>query len=160
MSQHITHLLDDKGSRSLTVAEQTQINEHVAVCVECRKAHVAASVGAQLLSARAAVAPLPSPFFHTRVAAALRQKVEARPTKSIWQMARSLILAQVALVLVLAGLTIATPEPPGAQVAVIPYNSPESVVFSDADAEANELNNDQLIDVVFNPEESDADSQK
>ncbi|MBC7931506.1 MAG: hypothetical protein H7Z38_13160, partial [Rubrivivax sp.] len=78
--QHITGILDGVPLAQLGKSEMAVVREHAARCDECRRAYDAALVASSLLRERAAEEFEPSPFFQTRVLAALRERRAAEET--------------------------------------------------------------------------------
>lgn len=164
--EHILLLLDSDRFGSLSRSDALRIEMHMAQCDRCRQAHAAAKVAAALLHARAGATIEPSPFFSTRVMAAVRERQNAPALLDLftmWKSARGLVLSAISLVVLLAGLTFLTPQQNGnGVVALAPGNySTEGVVFSDelANADASP-SNEQVMDVVFTAEDPDASNQK
>jgi hypothetical protein len=105
---HIIELLEHTRYSSLSERELNTLREHAARCPDCQRAYEAARVTELLLKERAAVTLEPSPFFHTRVMAALRERQPQAlfsPLQRWWRAANALVSAMVALVALLAALT-------------------------------------------------------
>src|ERR1041384_789997 len=101
--QHIIENLDSRPFAEFSETELLQMREHGAGCTRCGIAFQAAQKTAAVLKFEAGYAPLPSPFFHTRVAAALREKRSGglRPVLDlwkIWQASGSLVSIMVVMV--------------------------------------------------------------
>lgn len=71
---HIIELLDNMPLAELTVSQRETARVHAAACDSCRRALDAAELLSLTLHERAAVVVEPSPFFQTRVLAALREQ--------------------------------------------------------------------------------------
>jgi anti-sigma factor RsiW len=107
-NQHILNLLEENSLRRLSEEEKLRLEAHTKSCADCRKAYQAALVVAELLRERASETLEPSPFFKSRVMAALREKRAAEQPWSfgaIWQMTRALVASMVAVVVLLVALS-------------------------------------------------------
>ena len=162
--EHIIALLDSDRFGSWSSVETTRIEVHVAQCDDCRHAYAAARAAAVLLQARAAVSIEPSPFFSTRVMALVREQQNAPSLLDlfkVWKTARGLVLSAASLVVLLGSLTFLTPQPNSSQALARTNYSTEGVVFYD-DATSTDASpsNEQVMDVVFTAEDTDAGNQK
>ena len=72
--EHIKRLLDEAPLSSLGKAELAAVRAHAEVCEECRRAVAAAQLSSLMLRTRTQEVFEPSPFFQTRVLAALRER--------------------------------------------------------------------------------------
>jgi hypothetical protein len=111
--KHIVSLLDDKPLTDLSETEISVIRDHTIVCADCRYAFEAAQVSVLLIKERAAETFEPSPFFHTRVLARLRERQAANKTWAwgrMWRAAGALASSMAMTVAALAVLTIALPD--------------------------------------------------
>jgi predicted anti-sigma-YlaC factor YlaD len=153
--QHIRRLLENKPPGHLDDRELAAIETHIRDCEECRRAYQAARLSAQLLSERAAEVIEPSPFFATRVMAALReqQSVYSSSFRRFWQAAQSLVLGMVALVVLVGALGWFDSQP---QM----YSTDEvSAMNSDANDPllpepiSEEMNYGQVISTIYNLDE-------
>jgi hypothetical protein len=158
--EHIIALLERDRFSDLPGGERARITTHCESCEPCRQAYQATIVAADLLQTRAAEVVEPSPFFATRVMARIREEQQVPSLfnlSALWQTARGLVFSAVAAVVLLAGLTFVAP--PDRRVAALSSgaNSTEAVVFADQSPGLEEISsNEQLMDVVFTGEESDA----
>src|SRR2546421_4318501 len=78
--KHIISLIEQTPPASLSESDLIAIRAHVAECPDCRRGYEAAQVAVLLIKERAAEAFAPSPFFHTRVLATLRERQAANET--------------------------------------------------------------------------------
>lgn len=159
--EHVTEILEGAPLASLGEAELVRVRAHVVVCEPCRHAYEAARVAAALLRVRAAEVHEPSPFFQTRVLAALRERREEAPALvRLWRAAGSLAASMAASVAVLAVLTFAVPTlytlpPDGPETAganAEPYTV-ESVLIASDDGAPEQLNYEQVLSTVYGGEE-------
>lgn len=159
---HIVGLLEEKPFQSLSGDEITGVESHIADCEECRRAYDVARIAASLIQARASEVVEVTPFFKTRVMAALRERRAAAQEPAlirIWRAARAMVSAMAVLVMVLAALTIFTPRPEGTAPTTLAFSSqslysPEYVVFESGDV-TDEVGNDQMIETIYDPEDGD-----
>jgi predicted anti-sigma-YlaC factor YlaD len=112
-SDHIITLIENKPLHSLTADDLKLVEDHVHDCAACREAFAAARISQSLLEERAAAAFEPSPFFHTRVMAALRERQAAGQTNAfarLWRASSALVSSMVVAVVLLAAVSFAAPE--------------------------------------------------
>jgi hypothetical protein len=160
--QHIISIIEGAPLGSLSEGELESVRTHAARCPECRRAFEAARVSSELLRARAAETFEPSPFFQTRVMAALRARraEEEVPVLSrLWRAAGALASSMAATVALLAGLTFIAPGAgiwPAADEEVAaasePSSAAEAVLLGADDAE---LDYEQVFSAVYTSGESD-----
>src|SRR2546430_6531235 len=96
--EHIISLIENMPLAGLSETELTAIRTHTVDCVNCRRAFEAAEISSLLLKERAAEATKalgPSPFFHTRVMANLRERQAADESWAInsWTLGRMVRVA-------------------------------------------------------------------
>lgn len=111
--KHIINLIEGSPFGSLSETDLTTIRAHAAECSTCQRAFEAAQLSALMLKERIAEAFEPSPFFHTRVLATLRERQQAGETwawSRIWRATGALASSMVATVVALAVLTFVIPE--------------------------------------------------
>lgn len=112
-NNHIINLLESTSFGSLNETELTTIRVHAAECSPCLRAFEAAQVAALMLKERTTEAFEPSPFFHTRVLAQLRERQAANDKwawSRIWRATGALTSSMVATVAALAVLTFVIPD--------------------------------------------------
>ena len=162
-TNHITLLLEEKAISRLSADEIAAIESHAALCNDCQRAYQTAKVAGSLIEARAAERADVSPFFNTRVMAAIREKrlsPQLPAWRRWWQAAGSLILMMSMLVVVLVGVTVFTNQPGG------PVQSPESsvsrnlysaddVVLDQDDLTDDTMPYDQVMGTVYGTEGDD-----
>lgn len=107
---HIINLLESVPFASLSENEHREIRAHAASCVDCGRAYEVAVVSSSLLREGAGEVFEPSPFFQTRVMAALReQQSEPRGLARLWRTAGALVSSMTATVALLAVLSFMIP---------------------------------------------------
>src|SRR5688500_13660487 len=110
--EHIKGMLDETTLASLGAAERAALSAHAEGCEGCRRALAAAEAASLMLSARAAETFEPSPFFQTRVLAALRERREAEEGWTfarLWRSAGLLVSSMAATTAALAVFTFVAP---------------------------------------------------
>jgi anti-sigma factor RsiW len=157
---HIITLLEEQPVSRLRADELAAIESHIAACSDCLRAYAAARISESLIEARAAESHEVSPFFKTRVMAAIRdQRLSPEPAVwlRIWRAAGALVLAMATLVVVLVGLTVFTyaPDAPLSPEAITSQNiySPDDVVLGQDDV--TEETYDQVLGTMYDSEDGD-----
>ncbi|MDT5270377.1 MAG: hypothetical protein QOH49_2563 [Acidobacteriota bacterium] len=158
--EHIKRLLDEAPLSSLGERELAAVRAHAEVCVECRRAFDAAQVSTLMLKARTAEAFEPSPFFQTRVLAALRERRAAEEERwtlgRLWKSAGLLVSSLAATTAALAVFTFVAPqEQTSAQeLASSGTYTAESVIFDETGEE--QMTYDQVLTSLYGSEEEAA----
>jgi hypothetical protein len=160
---HIIEMLERGPFDSLTADELAAIQTHAAVCSDCQRAYEAARIAALLLKERVAESFEPSPFFQTRVLAALRERRaadEVPALKRLWQTAGALVSTMALTVAALATLTFFAPantqtltESPTLATAVNNYSA-EDVVFTPDEAADAPVSDDQVLSTLYETDEA------
>ena len=157
--EHVKKLLDEAPLASLGKAELAAVRAHAEVCEDCRRAFEAARVSTLMLRERAAEAVEPSPFFQTRVLAALRERRAAEEgwtLARLWKSAGLLVSSMTATTAALAVLTFVAPQE---QVtarelsAATPYTA-EALIFDEAEAE--QMTYEQVLTTLYGSEDEEA----
>jgi hypothetical protein len=160
--EHIISLIENTSLASLSENDLTVIRAHAKDCSNCHRAFEAAQVSLLLLKEHAAVEAAsdfgPSPFFHTRVLATLRERQAVNDSWAfgrLWRAAGALASSMVATVATLAFLTFVIPD---AQVATISQASPlangysaEEVILDQA--QSDEVSEGQLLTTIYGGDE-------
>jgi hypothetical protein len=163
--RHITDLLD-AGRGSITGEDRIFIDRHVAGCESCSADLKNSLIADTLVSARSSEFIEPSPFFSTRVMAALRERqTQADPFTlfNLWHTARGLITGMAALVLLLVGISISdgftadNTTVTRNQTASATLYSPEQLIQSDLRNVNFDPTNAQVYQAVLGPEDVNAD---
>ena len=154
--EHIKRLLDEAPLSSLGKAELAAARAHAETCDECGPAFEAARASSLMLKARAAEAFEPSPFFQTRVLAALRERRAAEEERwtlaRLWKSAGLLVSSMAATTAALAVFTFVAPqEQTNAQeLASGGTYSAESVIFDECGEE--QMTYDQVLASLYGSE--------
>jgi hypothetical protein len=149
--KHIVEVIDSVGFAGLSTIELDEVKAHTRECEPCLSAFEAAQLSALVLKQRATVKIEPSPFFHTKVLAALReqQAVESVPAfMRLWKSASALVSSMALVTMALAVMTFVYPDPATAvteQVAVA--DAAEAVIFEQTD---EQLTYEQVLNTIYN----------
>lgn len=160
--EHIIEAIENAPLSGLNESELVDIRAHTDQCAECRRAFEAAQISTLLLRERVAETIEPSPFFQTRVLAALRERQAVNETSALrrlWNTAGALVYSMAATV---AALVILTIFAPGSQPTPVPqevasaYNSysAEEVLFDQDELPDDQLSYGQVLTTLY---ESDDD---
>jgi hypothetical protein len=162
--EHIIDILEGAPLAQLGERELATVRRHVESCAGCSRAYEAAQISSLLVRERAAQAFEPSPFFQTRVLAALRERRAALPEVlsfgRLWRAAGALVSSLATAVVLLAGVTLfgLMPSSDSAQqtaAAADPYSA-EAVLFEQAELADEEINYGQVFAAIY---ESDDDAE-
>jgi hypothetical protein len=151
--KHITEVLDNAPLAALSPGELDEIRAHARECEPCSEAFAAAQVSAMVIKKRAQVVIEPSPFFQTRVMAALREQQATESVPAMWRLwnsARGLVSSMALATVALAALsfTIAAPSTASDQTAAA--LTAESVIFGQ---DADELTYEQVMNTIYADDE-------
>src|SRR5215217_3351764 len=114
-NKHITEILDRASIAMLSESELNEIRAHALECMSCRDAFEAARLSAVVIKSRVEATIEPSPFFQTRVMAALReqQAVETVPAMlRLWKSAKALVSTMAVTTAALAVVSFMQPSQP------------------------------------------------
>jgi anti-sigma-K factor RskA len=162
-NEHIISLLENTPFASLGENDLIAIRTHAEICSDCLRAFQAAQVSRLLLKERAAVDPAsefqPSPFFHTRVLATLRERQTANDSWAfprLWRAAGALASSMAAAVAMLAVLTFVIPETQvvsGSQVSSLRNGYSAEEVLLDQTSQAEEVSDGQMLTTIYSEDE-------
>lgn len=113
--KHIIEILDNASIATLSESELNEIRAHALECMSCREAFEAARLSAVVIKSRVEATFEPSPFFQTRVMAALReqQAVESAPAMlRLWRSAKALVSTMAVTTAALAVISFMQPSQP------------------------------------------------
>jgi len=151
--KHITEILDNASIADLSEFELNEVRIHVKDCASCRNAYEAARLSALVIKSRTQVTIEPSPFFQTRVMAALReqQAVDSVPAMfRLWKSARALVSSMAVTTAALAVLSFVLPGPAVADDQTVSAYSVESVVMEQG---SDELSYEQVLSAIYAEED-------
>lgn len=164
--EHIIGLLESAPLASFAENDLDAMRAHTDQCSACLRAFQVAQVSTLLLREGATEAFEPSPFFHTRVMATLRERQAANGAwanswslSRLWRAAGTLTSSMVATVAALAVLTFVIP---GSEVASGPQVSSLTSSYSAAEVILDQgppldeqLSDDQLLTTIFGAEDEE-----
>lgn len=152
--KHITEVLDNAALASLSQSELSEVRAHAQECKPCGDAFAAAQMSALVMRERAQVVIEPSPFFQTRVMAALREQQAAENVPAFWRLWKSsralvssMALSTVALAVLSFMFSAPATTPLDQTVSVL---SAESVILGQ---EADELTYEQVLNAIYTDDE-------
>jgi hypothetical protein len=162
--EHIIDLIESAALASLSPNDRATIRAHTDHCASCRQTFQAAQVSAALLKERVAAEFEPSPFFHTRVLATLRERQAANgpwasaPTFArLWRNAGALASSMLATVAALAVLTFVIPDnqsTAGKQVSSLSNNySAEEVMLGQTSQLDEQVSDGQLLGSIYDADD-------
>ena len=158
--QHVIDILEAAPLTQLGERELSAVRAHADVCAGCRRAYEAAQISSLLIRERAATVFEPSPFFQTRVLAALRERraaaAEVFSFGRLWRAAGAMVSSMATAVVLLAGLTLIGLQPAAdatqqTAAAADPYSA-EAVLFEQAELADEEINYGQLYSTIYESE--------
>ena len=159
--EHIISMIERAPLSALSESEMEKIRAHTERCTECRRAVEAARISRLLLGERAGSTFEPSPFFQTRVLAALRQRQaanEAFSFKRLWRATGALVSSMAATVAALVVLTLFAPgsQPTtGRQEIASAFNSysAEEVIFDQDELPQDQMSYGQVLTTLYESDE-------
>ena len=116
---HIIELIESTTLTNISASDLARVRTQISSCESCKSTFEAATISSLLLKEQAASKIEPSPFFQTRVLAALRERQAASDQWSwsrMWRAAGVLASSMVASVVAFAVLTFVIPGTPNDQV--------------------------------------------
>lgn len=157
--EHIKGVLDETALAALGAAELASLRAHAEGCEGCRRALDAAGAASLMLRARAAETFAPSPFFQTRVLAALRERREAEEGwtfSRLWRSAGLLVSSMAATTAALAVFTFVAPQEqaPQQELASGGAYTVESLMLEEA-AGDEQLAYEEVLSSLYGPEEGE-----
>jgi hypothetical protein len=148
--KHITEILDNASMAALSESELNEVRAHALECGSCRSAYEAARVSAVVMKSRAQVVIEPSPFFQTRVMAALREQREAESVPAFSRMWKSAKLLVSSMALTTAALGVLSFVLPGTVVpdeqALSAYSAESVIMGQNAD---DQLTYEQVLSTIY-----------
>ena len=154
--EHITTLLEERPLGELSESELRTVRVHIDACADCRSEYDAAQISALLLKERAAETFAPSPFFHTRVLATLRERQAANQTWAwgrLWRAAGALASSMVVTVAALGVLTFVAPGNPEIQDIASNSYSAEEVILNQGELTDEHASDSQVLNSLYGAEE-------
>lgn len=152
--KHIIELLDSASIAALSESELSEVQAHARDCESCSSAYEAAQLSEVILRSRAQVTFEPSPFFQTRVMAALREQnaVESVPAMlRLWKSARALVSSMAVTTAALAVLSFVLPAPITAVVETASVDSAESVILDQGNDD--QMSYAQVLSAIYDEDD-------
>jgi hypothetical protein len=150
--EHILDILDKQRFDELSRAEKDVIETHTAQCSNCSIAYKSAQISSVLLKTSVLQNFEPSPFFHTRVLANLREKEIVKTPffalSRLWRASGSLVAIMITTILVLIATTIFAPN---GSVSAGETDSAEIVII-DGKPPTREITNEQFLQMIYGAE--------
>ena len=160
-SKHITKILDETAFKDLKAEQLGEINSHAANCAQCKSAFESARLSDALLKNFAPSEVFePTPFFETRVLAALREKqLMSKPIAAFWRWWQAssavvfLMLLSIGFLVVLTALAPQNAAENQEQATALNDYSTEQVFFRAEDAR-DELTAGQALQIIYETQNS------
>ena len=151
----ITEMLDNTSIANLSESELNEVRTHAQDCVSCRGAYEAAKLSAVMLRSRAQTTIEPSPFFQTRVMAAIReqQTVESVPAMlRLWRSSKALVSSMAVTTAALGVLSFVLPAPgiAGDDQTASVYSA-ESVIMGQGSDE--QMDYEQVLSTIYSDDD-------
>lgn len=154
-NKHITEILDNASIATLSESQLREVQAHARDCVSCSDAYEAARLSAVVLRSRAQATIEPSPFFQTRVMAALReqQAVESVPAiLRLWRSSKALVSSMAVTTAALAALSFLLPAPVTSVIdQTASVYSAESVIMGQGTDE--QMTYEQVLSTIYADED-------
>ena len=152
--KHITDVLDNAALASLSQRELSDMRAHARECKPCCDAFAAAQISAAVMRERAQVVIEPSPFFQTRVMAALREQQAAESVPAwlrLWRSSRALVssMALGTVALAVLSLTVSAPSTPALDQTALALSAESVILGQDGD----ELTYEQVLNAIYTDDE-------
>lgn len=155
--KHIINLLESAPLAELSKSDLAEVRAHVAECAGCHQAFEAAQIAALMLKERSAETFEPSPFFHTRVMATLRERQTTNEWawSRMWRAAGALASSMAATVAALAVLTFVIPSPNTTvtpETTALSAYSAEELILNYGDSD-DQVSDGQVLTTLYEAEE-------
>lgn len=158
--KHIIDLIERNSFSGLSENDLSAIRSHTADCRDCLIAFEAAHVSAVLLKERVAEPFEPSPFFHTRVMARLRERQAANESwawSRMWRSAGALASSMLATVAALAFLTFVVPgtqmSAGSSEMTAVNAYSAEEVLLDQSGTSDDQFSDGQVLTSLYGADE-------
>jgi len=158
-SEHIINLIENTPLTEITDSDLATVRAHTSGCESCYQAWQGAQLTSLLLRERAAATFEPSPFFQTRVLAALReQQSDQWSWGKMWRATGALASSMVATVAAIAVLTFVIPSTPAGSELTSANNiySAEEVILNQgevANSQTDQVSDAQVLTTLYGSEE-------
>jgi len=152
--KHIINLLESAPLAELSESDLSEVRTHAGECAGCHQAFEAAQIATLLLKERVAETFEPSPFFHTRVMATLRERQTAGDQwawSRMWRSAGALASSMVATVAVLGVLTFVIPSQVTPETSALSANPAEELILNHGDSD-DQISDGQVLSTLYDAE--------
>ena len=154
-NKHITEILDRASIAALSHGELNEVRSHVLECMSCREAYEAARLSAVAIRSRAQATIEPSPFFQTRVMAALReqQAVESVPPMLwLWRSAKALVstMAVTTAALAVVSFMQLSQTAPATDQTASAYSEYSVIMDQEAD---DQMSYEQVLSTIYDDDD-------
>ena len=155
MNKHITEILDRAPIAALSESELNEVRAHALACMSCRDAYEAARLSAVVIKSRSEVTVEPSPFFQTRVMAALReqQAVESVPAMlRLWRSSKAIVSAMAVTTAALAVVSFMQPSQtaPATDQTASAFSAYSVIMDQDAD---DQMSYEQVLSTIYDDDD-------
>ncbi len=153
--KHIINLLESAPLAELSDSDLSEVRAHAGECAGCRQAFEAAQIATLLLKERAAETFEPSPFFHTRVMATLRERQSANDQwawSRMWRSSGALAASMVATVAALSVLTFVIPSQVTPETIALSTDSAEAVILYHGEPD-DQVSDGQVLTTLYEADE-------
>jgi hypothetical protein len=152
---HITEILDNASIAALSESELNEVRAHALECGSCRSAYEAARLSSVVLKSRAQVTFEPSPFFQTRVMAALREQRESESVPALFRLWKSAKVLVSSMALTTAALGMLSFALPGTTVTTddqtaSAYSAESVIMGQNAD---DQMTYEQVLSTIYEDED-------
>lgn len=149
---HIIELLDNNPLAEIDESRRSIMRAHAAGCDACGRALAAAELVSVTLHERMGVTVEPSPFFQTRVLAALREQQAANVPVLLrfWRSAGKLVSSMAITAAALAALSFLVVPPSNQVDQTASAYSAEAVLFEQG---SDELSYEQVLSAIYTDED-------
>jgi hypothetical protein len=151
--KHIVELLDSISLVELTSDQLGMVRVHTDSCGSCKQAFEAALLTSVAIRQRAGVAVEPSPFFQTRVLAALREQQASNSVPAllrIWQNAGKFVKSMALTTAALAALSFFVAPTSNTADQTLAAQSAEALIF---DQGSDDLTYEQVLTAIYAEED-------
>ena len=153
--KHIIEILDNAPLASLSASEMTTVRSHVQECLSCRSAFEAAQLSTLAIKERVQVTIEPSPFFQTKVLAALRERQATESVPAVWRLWKSAGALVSSMAVTTAALAVLSFIVPAAVTPVYEdtgtVSLAEAIIFDQGNDEP--LSYEQVLSTIYDDDD-------
>jgi predicted anti-sigma-YlaC factor YlaD len=150
---HVIDILEGAPLAGLTDNQLATVRLHIEGCPACRNAFEAAEFSTMLIRTRASEVITPSPFFHTKVLATLRERQANENVPVIWRLwktAGALVSSMALTTAALAVFSLVVPGPSTYkdETATLNSYSAEGIILGQ-DQGDEQMTYDQVLSTIY-----------